>query len=192
MTSPSDHRPSEPRSSIRTDARLDAMTRAKVDNLARHFHTPRAAVLCQIMEWGLSRAQPAHLDQDEPPGPVRHLYLYVASDLHEHVEKAAAAAEVKAAPWLRHMVRQISITDFPASWQEMTPRERSHDSRTYTERFMLRLDDLTREKLEALSTHFNTSAAEIIRHLIAHATPDAFPKSWHMKAAERRAQQPRQ
>jgi hypothetical protein len=81
--------------------------------------------------------------------------------------------------------------DFPASWQEATPRERSHDSRTHTERFMLRLDDLTREKLKDLSTHFDTSAAEIIRHLIAHATPDAFPKSWHVRAAEHRAQQPR-
>jgi hypothetical protein len=84
---------------------------------------------------------------------VRHLYLYVPSELHEQVEKATAAVGVKAAPWLRHMVRQVTITDFPASWQEATPHERSHDSRTYTERFMLRLDDLTREKLETLSTH---------------------------------------
>jgi hypothetical protein len=168
------------------------MTRAKVDNLARHFHTPRAAVLCQIMEWGLSRAQPAHLDQDEQPGPVRHFYLYVPSDLHEQVEKAAAAAGLKIAPWLRHMVRQVTITDFPASWQEATPHERFHDSRTYTERFMLRLDDLTREKLEDLSTHFDTSAAEIIRHLIAQAAPEDFPPTWQMRAQERHAHQPRQ
>jgi predicted DNA-binding protein len=191
VTSPSDHRPSEPRSSIRTDARLDAMTRAKVDNLARHFHTPRAAVLCQIMEWGLSRAQPAHLDQGESPGPVRHLYLYVASDLHEHVEKAAAAAGVKAAPWLRHMVRQVTITDFPASWQEATPRERSHDSRTYTERFMLRLDEPSQTKLQELIKPLGVSKADIIRQLIAQAKPEDFPKGWHMKALERRAQQPR-
>jgi hypothetical protein len=83
------------------------------------------------------------------------------------------------------MVRQITIEDFPASWQEATPRERSHDSRTYGTRFMLRLDDSTQEKLEALSTHFDTSAAEIIRHLIAEADPKDFPTGWHMRAAER-------
>jgi hypothetical protein len=32
------------------DARLDAMTRRKVDELARHFHQPRAAVVCHVME----------------------------------------------------------------------------------------------------------------------------------------------
>jgi hypothetical protein len=125
VTSPSDHRPSEPRSSIRTDARLDAMTRAKVNNLARHFHTPRAAVLSHIMHWGVSHKQPETLDQGESQGPVRHLYLYVASALHERVEKAAIATGMKIAPWLRRMVRQITITDFPLY------REKSHVSRTY-------------------------------------------------------------
>jgi hypothetical protein len=40
---------------------------------------------------------------------------YVEPTPHEHVEKAATAAGPKTASWLRHMVRQISITDFPAS-----------------------------------------------------------------------------
>jgi predicted DNA-binding protein len=185
-----DHRPGQQRAAVRTDARLDAATRQKVDNLATRFHRPRAAVLCQIMEWGLRRGET--LDQGESPGPVRHFYLYVPSELHEQVEKAAAAAGVKAAPWLRHMVRQVTITDFPASWQEATPGQHSHDSRIYTERFMLRLDDLTREKLKNLSTHFDTSAAEMIRHLIAQAAPEDFPPSWQMRAQARHAQQPRQ
>jgi hypothetical protein len=50
---------------------------------------------------------------------------------------------------------------------------------------MLRLDDPTWETLEALSTHFNTSGAEIIRQLLAQATPDTFPASWHLRVAER-------
>jgi hypothetical protein len=120
---------------------------------------------------------------------LRHLYFYVASELHEQVKHAAAAAGLKTAPWLSHMVRQIIITDFPASWQEERPAKRSHDSRTYGTRFMLRLDDPTQEKLEDLSTHFDTSAAEIIRHLIAQAKPEDFPKSWHLRAAERHAPQ---
>lgn len=45
-----DHESHESRSSIRMDARLDARTRAKVDDLAKRFHQPRAAVLSYIME----------------------------------------------------------------------------------------------------------------------------------------------
>jgi hypothetical protein len=56
--------------------------------------------------------------------------LHVESGLHAQVEKAAAAAEVNVAPWLRHVVRKIVITDFPASWQAERSEERSHDSRT--------------------------------------------------------------
>jgi hypothetical protein len=180
-----DHRPGQQRAAVRTAARLDPATRQKVDDLATRFDRPRAAVLCQIMAWGLSRAQPAHLDQGESQGPVLHLYCYVAFELHRRVEKAATAAGTKVAPWLRHMVRQIAIQDFPASWQEATPRERSHDSCTYTTRFMLRLDELSQTTLEQLITQFGTSKADIIRHLIAQATPEDFPKSWQMKAAER-------
>jgi hypothetical protein len=113
---PDDH-PTMPRTRIRIDARLDPATRQKVDNLSQDFGRPRAAVLCQIMEWGLGREQTGPLDQGEAQSPVRHLYLYVASALHERVEKAATAAGVKIAPWLRHMVRQITITDFPRSRQ---------------------------------------------------------------------------
>jgi predicted transcriptional regulator len=192
VTSSSDRHPREPRYSIRTDARLDAETRQKVDDLARHFHQPRAAVLSSIMHWGLSRRQTEPLDQGESHGPVRHLYCYVASDLHAHMQQAATAAGVKTAPWLRHMVRQITMTDFPKSWQEERSEGRSHDSRTYGTRFMLRLDPHTREKLEGLSTHFDTSIAEVIRQLIAQAEHEDFPPSWQMGAAERRAHQTRQ
>jgi hypothetical protein len=57
-----DHSCPEPRPSIRMDARLDPTTRTKVDDLAQHFHRPRAAVLCQIMQWGLSHELPGPLD----------------------------------------------------------------------------------------------------------------------------------
>jgi hypothetical protein len=173
------------------DARLDASTRAKVDDLATHFHQPRAAVLCQIMAWGLNHQQTGTLDQGASRGPVHHLSLYVASELHERVEKAATAVGVKPAAWLRHMVRQITIADFPTSWQEERSEKHSHDSRTYDTRFMLRFDHLTREKLEDLSTHLTKPASEIIRHLITQAEPEDFPKSWQMRAKERSTQSPR-
>jgi hypothetical protein len=83
------------------------------------------------------------------------------------------------------MVRQITMTDFPGSWQEARLEKRSHDSQTYGTRFMLRLDDPTSATLEELSTHVDTPAAEIIRQLIVQAEPEDFPASWQMKASER-------
>ena len=106
------------RSSIRMDARLDAMTREKVDSLATRFHQPQAAILCYIMQWSLSYSQIGLFGQGDAQGPVRHLFLFVDTELHRRVEKAAIAAGVKISPWLRHMVRQMTMTDFPVSWQE--------------------------------------------------------------------------
>jgi hypothetical protein len=90
------------------------------------------------------------------------------------------------------MVRRISIEDFPARWHEEQSAERSHDSRDYDTRFMLRLDEASRTKLQELVEHFDLSKAEIIRQLIAQATPDDFPKSWQLRAKERHTQQARQ
>jgi predicted transcriptional regulator len=175
----------DPRASIHMDARLDADTWQKVDDLARRFRRPRAAVLSHIMRWSLSREPGGALDRGASHGPVRHLSLYVPVELHARVQKAAAAAGLHTAPWLRYMVRHISMADFPASWHEGPAEERSHDSRRYGKRFMLRLDDPTWETLDALATHFETSSAEIIRRLLAQATPDTFPASWHRRVAAR-------
>jgi hypothetical protein len=92
---PRDHRPPVTRTSLRMDARLDATTRAKVDDLAKRFHQPRAAVLSSIMEWALSRGQAETRDGGEAEGTVRHLSLYVDTALHVRVEQAATAAGVK-------------------------------------------------------------------------------------------------
>jgi hypothetical protein len=174
------------------DARLDATTRQNVDDLAKHFHYPRAAILCHIMQWGLNCEQTRPLDQGDAQGAVHHLYLYVESELYERVEKAAMAVGMKIAPWLCHMVRQITISDIPASWHEARTEKRSHDSRTYGRRFMLRLDEPSQTKLQQLVKQFGASKAEIIRQLIAQAEPEDFPLSWHMRAGERRDQQARE
>jgi hypothetical protein len=183
--------PHQPHDRIRLDARLDATTRAKIDDLAKHFHQPRASVLSYIMEWGLSRGQTGILDGRVLEGPVRHLYLYVDTALHARVEKVASASGVKTAPWLCSVVRQITLTEFPVSWQEATLEERSHDSRTYSRRFMLRLDAPSETKLQQLKRQFGASNAHIIRQLIIQATFEDFPKSWHRRSTERFAQQAR-
>jgi hypothetical protein len=89
------------------------------------------------------------------------------------------------------MVRHIGLADSPASWHAAHSDEGSHDSRIYGKRFMLRLDEPTWATLDALSTHFERSAAEIIRQLLAQATPDTFPASWHRRVAERHGEQAR-
>jgi hypothetical protein len=159
-----------------------------VDDLADRFHQTRATVLRHIMRWGLRHGQAIPREQDTSPDRVRHLHVYVDAPLHEHVATAAAGAGGTIAVWLRQMIRQITLTDFPVSWQEAHAEGRSHDSRRYGIRFMLRLDAPSGAKLQQLGTHFGVSRAVIIRQLIAHAPPDAFPRSWHTRAAEHRAQ----
>jgi hypothetical protein len=144
---PPDQSLAEPRASIRMDARLDQMTRAKVDELAARFRQPRAAVLHRIMRWGLERGVMAAGAQGHTQGPVRHLYVYVDGDLYDAVQKAATTAGVTIAPWLRGMVWHMPLTDFPASWEAARSEARSHDSRRYATRFMLRLDEAPRDKL---------------------------------------------
>jgi hypothetical protein len=107
----------------------------------------------------------------------------------QQVQAAANAHGDGVAAWERHAMRQVRGDDFPASWHAAavhggTPR--SHDSRYYGQRFMLRLDEETSTKLGTLMQTFHRSAAEIIRQLIAQVTPEDFPPSWHMAAMERR------
>jgi hypothetical protein len=78
---------------------------------------------------------------------------------------------------VRDIVRQISIRDFPASWREEQPAVRSHDSREYDLRLMLRLNYITSRKFQDRVDHFQVSKAAIIRQLILQATPEDFPQS---------------
>jgi predicted DNA-binding protein len=89
-------------------------------------------------------------------------------------------------------MREVEIDDLPASWRAGVVVGRSHDSHTYGQRFMLRLDETTAQKLQFLVEQVGRSRAEIIRQLIAPATPKDFPQSWHLAVDEQcpRAIQP--
>ena len=100
-------------------------------------------------------------------------------------------------------MRQVSLADFPASWHaaahELTTTGaqkrssgRSHDSSAHDERYMLRLDEPSRIKLEKLVERFDVSKAEVIRQRIAQTNEENFPESWQLKAAEHGARRSRQ
>jgi Ribbon-helix-helix protein, copG family len=67
------------------------------------------------------------------------------------------------------VLREVRIDDFPESWHADQIGVRSHDSQTYGQRFMLRLDETITQKLQQLVEQFSMSRAEIIRQLIAQA-----------------------
>jgi hypothetical protein len=56
---------------------------------------------------------------------------------------------------------------------------------------MLRLDAASETKLRCLAEQFNVPRAEVLRQLIAQATPDTFPASWHLRMVERHGVQAR-
>jgi hypothetical protein len=68
---------------------------------------------------------------------------------------------------------------------------RSHDSRYYGKRYMMRLDPQTWEKLEGLSMQFDKSIAEVIRQLVAQAKLEDFPQTWPKASGGARRAYPR-
>jgi hypothetical protein len=112
--------------------------------------------------------------------------MLVSSELLEQVQDAAKAHDASAAAWLREAMWRTTEEDFPDSWRAGEMSTRSHDSGHYQRRFMLRLDAETSTKLESLMQTFHTSAAEVIRQLIAQARPEAFPRSWQLAVEEQR------
>jgi predicted transcriptional regulator len=120
--------------------------------------------------------------------------MLVEPDLLHQVQEAAERHSVPVAAWLRQAMRQVTHKDFPPSWHAEAARggrPRSHDSRYYGQRFMLRLDDETSTKLGTLMQTFDRTAAEIIRQLIAQAKSEDFPPSWQLAVEEHRPREAR-
>jgi hypothetical protein len=133
------------------------------------------------MRWGLSRRRTGKVKQHDLQGPVRQGFVYVESERYQHGQETAIAAAGDVAPWLRHMMRHVTVSDFPASWQAAARQatstaavpwtaRRSHDSREDDTRFMRRLDRPSQIKLDELVEHFGVSKAEAIGQLIVQAT----------------------
>jgi predicted transcriptional regulator len=188
MAAPRESQPRTRRYSVRYHDRLYAETWAKLQELAAAFHRKRSAILRHVMQWGLTQTRGWTIDMTVP-GTVRTVGMLLEPELLQRVQEAAAVHGATVAAWLRQAMRQVTPEDFPGSWQAENiqgRRPRSHDSRQYRTRFMLRLDDETSEKLDTLTQTFDCSAAEVLRHLIAQATPQDFPQSWRLAAAAHR------
>ena len=76
-------------------------TRAKLEDLATASHRSRAAVLRQVMQWGLGQAGPI---VPRVPRRLTSFFFMVDAALHQQVREAAQLAGVDVAPWLRHMM----------------------------------------------------------------------------------------
>jgi predicted transcriptional regulator len=173
------------RYSVHCQARLDAETHTKLEKLASTCHRKRSAILRFVMQWGLRHSGGWTIDRSTvvavPPVPV-----LLEPELLQQVQDAAAAHGVSVTAWVRHAMRQVTIEDFPQSWRAGESSLRSHDSRYYGQRFMLRLDDTTTRKLQRLVEQVAKSRAEIIRQLVAQAKPEDFPETWQLEAEESR------
>ena len=166
---------------VRWQARLNAETHATLEALAKTFHRKRAAILRYVMQWGVAHTQRWTIDPSIPTRP-HLLHMLVEPELLHQVQYAAGSYGVTVASWLRQAMRQVTLEDFPASWRTGATAVRSHDSRYYHCPFMLRLDAETAARLVTLTQALHRSATEVIRQLIAQATPEDFPESWHLAA----------
>jgi hypothetical protein len=163
MYAPPDHWPGQPRYHARLEVQLDAGTQTKIARFVTAFRR-RSVVLRQVLEWGLSHGQGWQVDRHRPPGRAQHVSLRLEPERRERLEAVAMTAGGDISAWLRHAIHLVTLADFPASWQAASTEQgrapkRSHDSRQYGTRFMLRLDDASRGKLDTFTEFFHTSRA---------------------------------
>jgi predicted transcriptional regulator len=187
VNSPPHHGPRQRCYSVRHQARLDAETSAKLEELASAFHRKRSAILRFVMQWGLRHSEGWTIDQSVP-ATVHLAPVLLEPELLQQVQDAAVVHGASVAAWLREALRRVTSGDFPPSWHAEAAqgdRPRSHDSRYYSTRFMLRLDETTAQKLQHLVKQVGKPRAEVIRQLIAQARPEDFPQSWQLAVAER-------
>jgi predicted transcriptional regulator len=185
MTPPQAPHPRHVRYSVRHQARLDAETHTKLEELARTFHRTRSAILRYVLQWELTQTREQTVDM-AVPGTVCTVGMQLEPELLQQVQEAAAAHGATVAGWLRQAMREVTIDDFPATWRAGVAGVRSHDSQTYRQRFMLRLGERTSQKLQHLVEQLGMSRAEIIRQLVRQAKPEDFPEHWQLGAEENR------
>jgi predicted DNA-binding protein len=190
MPPPPELRPRQRRSSVRSQARLEAETHATVEVLARTVRRQRAQILRHVRPWGLIHGT-AWIIDPSMPAATHLVHMLVDTELLQQVQAAAAAHSASVAAWVRHALRQVTRADFPPSWQAGEAAPRSHDSQYYGKRFLMRLDAPTRTRLEELSRHFGQPVAAVIRQLVTQARVEDFPESWQLAVKEHQTREQR-
>src|SRR5262245_37127490 len=116
MTSPQGSHQRDVRDRVRYQARLDAETHTKLEELASSCHRTRGAVLRHILQWGLTQTHGWIIDTS-PPVTRYTLHLLLDPTLLQQVQEAAAAHGTRMAAWVREAVRRVTPEDLPASWR---------------------------------------------------------------------------
>ena len=124
-----DPQPRHVRYSVRHQARLDAETYAKLEELAAAFHRKRSAILRHVMQWGLTQTRGWTVDM-AVPDTVHTLGMLLEPELLQQVQEVAVAHGASMAAWVREAVRRVTRDDFPESWRAEGIDGRSHDSHT--------------------------------------------------------------
>jgi predicted DNA-binding protein len=182
--------PRHRRYSLRWQARLDAETHTKLQELVQAFRRNQSQVLRHVMQWGLAYTQRWTIGPSIPDRP--HLvHMLMDPELGQQVQDTAAAHGVSIAAWVRQAMRQVTPEDFPPSWHAGDSAIRAHESGYFRRKLGLWLDEETARKLAVLSEVLGRSAAEVVRQLIGQAAPEDFPESWQMAVEERRARDAR-
>jgi predicted HicB family RNase H-like nuclease len=139
-------------------------------------------VLRETIDWGLRHGGGWRVDRRRVAAPAAAIVVRLEPEVRKQVHAAARAAGGEASAWVCHALAQVTLAELLAHGQMGRARPRAHDSRHYDRRYMLRLDDQTREKLAGLARHFGTSIAEVVRQLVAQAKAEEFPARWQSRA----------
>jgi predicted DNA-binding protein len=124
MAAPRESQPRTRRYSLRYQARLDAETSAKLQELAAAFHRKHSAILRYVMQWGLAQARGWTIDQSLP-AIVQTVGMLLEPELLQQVQEAAAAHGTTVAAWVRHACgRSRSRTFRPAGAPRRPPADR--------------------------------------------------------------------
>lgn len=167
--------------------KLDAEAFATLETLRTAVRRLPTQVLRQVIAWGLQQEERWRVDRRQVRNPARAMPLRLEPEVRSRVHAAANAAGGDASTWACHILQHVMLADLPPHWQAGGRDPHAHDSRHYGKRSMMRLDDRTWEKLEALSDHCDVSVAEVIRHLVAQAKIEDFPQNWQVRDGRQRA-----
>ena len=104
MNAPGAQGPRQRHYRARHQARLDAETHAKLEELARTFCQKCSAILRFVMGWGLAHSGGWTIDR-AIPASVPPVPVLLEPELLQQVQDAAAVHGATVAAWIRYAIR---------------------------------------------------------------------------------------